>query len=149
MSKIAKVSKSPGRTRALNYFLVNESFLLVDLPGYGYAKVSKDMRKQWGKLIEAFMIGNERLRGVVHLVDCRHDPTALDVQLNDWLNENGITYQVVLTKADKLSNNQLAKSFAQAKKKLVLTVGTEPMLFSSKTGRGKNELLGWVGSVIA
>jgi GTP-binding protein len=143
---IAKVSQTPGKTRAVNFFMTDANVLFVDFPGYGYAKVSKSESKKWGKLIESYLIDNDMLKGLVHLVDSRHPPTALDKELNEWLNVNGIVYAVVLTKADKLSGNLLSKSIAEAKKSLVLTVGSEPLVFSSKTGRGKKELMAWIDS---
>lgn len=141
---IAKVSQTPGKTRAVNFFMTDANVIFVDLPGYGYAKVSKSESRQWGKLIESYLLDNDKLKGLVHLVDSRHPPTPLDKELNEWLNVNGIVYVVVLTKADKLSGNLLAKSIAEAKKSLVLTVGSEPLVFSAKTGRGKKELLNWI-----
>jgi GTP-binding protein len=146
MKNIAKVSQTPGKTRAVNYFMTDSNVMLVDLPGYGYAKVSKSVKEKWGELIETYLTDNDRLIGVVHLVDSRHPPTSLDIDLNEWLNYNGINYVVVLTKSDKLSRNQLGKSIQVAKRTLVLTAGTEPLTFSAKTGAGKKELLNWIGS---
>jgi len=146
IKNIAKVSQTPGKTRAVNFFMTDANIMFVDLPGYGYSKVSKSISRQWGKLIESYLLNNDRLKGIVHLVDSRHPPTSLDLELNEWLNENGFAYVVVLTKADKLSGNLLAKSIIEAKKSLVLTVGMEPLVFSAKTGRGKNELLSWIDS---
>ncbi|MBU1317772.1 MAG: ribosome biogenesis GTP-binding protein YihA/YsxC [candidate division Zixibacteria bacterium] len=143
---VAKVSQTPGKTRAVNFFMTDANIMFVDLPGYGYSKVSKSISRQWGKLIESYLVNNDKLRGLVHLVDSRHPPTPLDQELNEWLNENGLVYVVVLTKADKLSGNLLSKSIVEAKKSLVLTVGMEPLVFSAKTGRGKNELLSWIDS---
>ncbi|MFH1893511.1 MAG: ribosome biogenesis GTP-binding protein YihA/YsxC [Candidatus Zixiibacteriota bacterium] len=143
---VAKVSQTPGKTRAVNFFMTDANIMFVDLPGYGYSKVSKSISRQWGKLIESYLLNNDKLRGLVHLVDSRHPPTPLDQELNEWLNENGLVYVVVLTKADKLSGNLLSKSIVEAKKSLVLTVGMEPLVFSAKTGRGKNELLSWIDS---
>jgi len=148
IKNIAKVSRTPGKTRAVNYFLTDTNLMLVDLPGYGYAKVSKSIKEHWGELIEAYLLDNDRLKGVVHLVDSRHPPTPLDQSLNEWLNQNGLNYLIVLTKIDKLSGNQAGRSVAQAKRTLVLTVGTEPLTFSAKTGQGKKELLGWINSQI-
>jgi GTP-binding protein len=148
MKNIAKVSRTPGKTRAVNFFLTDTNLMLVDLPGYGYAKVSKSVKVQWGKLIETYLLQSERLVGVVHLVDSRHPPTPLDQELNEWLNQNGLNYVVVLTKSDKLSGNQIGKSISEAKRLLVLTVGSEPITFSAKTGKGKKELLGWIDSQI-
>ncbi len=148
MKNVAKVSQTPGKTRAVNFFMTNVNLMLVDLPGFGYAKVSKSIREQWGQLIESYLTDNDMLRGVVHLVDSRHPPTPLDQELNDWLNESSIEYLVVLTKADKLSRNDIAKSISTAKKELVLTTGTEPLMFSARTGLGKKELLHWIDSQI-
>ncbi len=148
VKNVAKVSQTPGKTRAVNFFMTNVNLILVDLPGFGYAKVSKSIREQWGQLIESYMTDNDMLKGVVHLVDSRHPPTPLDQELNDWLNESGIEYLVVLTKADKLSRNDIAKNISTAKKELVLTTGTEPLMFSARTGLGKKELLHWINSQI-
>lgn len=145
-ANIARVSKSPGRTRAINFFLVNERIMFVDLPGYGYAKVSKTMRESWGLLIESYLAESSNLRGIVQLVDSRHPPTELDRELNEWMNVNGLVYKVVMTKADKLSKNQLAQSMKLARQGLILTVGSEPLPFSAKTGMGKAELLAWIES---
>lgn len=144
IKNVAKVSQTPGKTRAVNFFMTDAGFMLVDLPGYGYAKVSKSIRHDWAGLVESYLLGNEMLRGVVHLVDSRHPPTNLDKELNGWLNENEINYLVVLTKADKISGNQLTKSISESRKGLVFMPGSGPLAFSAKTGRGKRELLSWI-----
>jgi GTP-binding protein len=144
IKSIAKVSQTPGKTRAINFYKTDVNLLLVDLPGFGYAKVPKTMRKQWGYLIESYLTDNERLVGVVHLVDSRHPPTPLDIELNEWLISQGIACQIVLTKSDKLSKNQLAKSVSDAKQTLSFTADTSPLPFSAKTGTGRNELLAWL-----
>lgn len=148
IKNIAKVSRTPGKTRAVNFFLTNTNLLLVDLPGYGYAKVSKSVKRQWGELIEVYLLSSIRLRGVVHLVDSRHPPTPLDRELNEWLNHNRVNHLVVLTKIDKLSGNQIGRSITEAKRHLDLTAGTEPLTFSARTGKGKRELLAWIDSQI-
>jgi len=144
IKNVAKVSQTPGKTRAVNFFMTDAGFMLVDLPGYGYAKVSKSMRNEWAGLVESYLLDNDMLRGVVHLVDSRHPPTSLDTELNGWLNENEINYLVVLTKADKISGNQLTKSVSESKKGLTILPDSGPLVFSAKTGRGKGELLTWI-----
>jgi GTP-binding protein len=139
-SKIAHVSSTPGKTQALNFYRVNDRFFLLDLPGFGYAKVPKSMRDQWQGLIEGYLARDVDLRGVVHLVDCRHDPTPQDLQMLDFLAQLGLPTLVVLTKIDKLKRSQRARSFARAAERL--GVDSEQLLpFSSKTGEGRDELL--------
>jgi GTP-binding protein len=99
----ARVSKTPGRTREINFFGVNNEFVLADLPGYGYAKVSKEKKGEWGRLIEGYLRDNPDLRGVVQLLDARHDPTPDDLRMFDLLAEIGLPTLVVVTKIDKLS----------------------------------------------
>lgn len=106
---LARTSNTPGRTQSINYFLVNDSFYFVDLPGYGYAKVPKSMRSDWGQMAREYLSGERDLALFVHLVDVRHPPTALDRQLNDWLIESEKPFVTVATKIDKLSKSQVAK----------------------------------------
>ena len=104
---LARTSNTPGRTQSINYYLINNAFYFVDLPGYGYAKVSKSMRADWGKMARDYLTERDELELSVQLIDIRHEPTSLDKQLNDWLAENERQFIVVATKADKLSaNNQ-------------------------------------------
>src|SRR3954453_21099074 len=100
---LARTSNTPGRTQSINYFLINNSFYFVDLPGYGYARVSKAMRSDWGKLAEEYLSWSQRLRLCVQLIDARHQPTELDLQLNEWLLFHEKPHLIVATKADKLS----------------------------------------------
>ncbi|MEQ1764662.1 MAG: ribosome biogenesis GTP-binding protein YihA/YsxC, partial [Pyrinomonadaceae bacterium] len=100
---LARTSNTPGRTQSINYFLINEEFYFVDLPGYGYAKVSKSMRSDWGVMAEEYLAQREQLVLCVQLIDSRHEPTRLDLQLNEWLNFNGKPHIAVATKSDKLS----------------------------------------------
>lgn len=106
---LARTSNTPGRTQAINFFLVNGTFYFVDLPGYGYAKVSKTMRQDWGKMAEEYLSEREELALCIQLVDSRHEPTTLDRQLNEWLCHYGKPHIVAATKSDKLSANQLFK----------------------------------------
>ena len=146
-SKIAHVSSTPGKTQALNFYRVNERFFLLDLPGFGYARVPKKMRNQWRGLIEGYLARDVDLRGVVHLVDSRHDPTTQDLQMLEFLAELGMPTLVVLTKIDKLKRNQRAQSVARAAERL--GVDSEQLLpFSSKTGEGRVELLGAIEDLL-
>jgi GTP-binding protein len=134
---LARTSNTPGRTQSINFFLVNETFYFADLPGYGFARVSKQMRAEWGKMAEEYLAEREELALSIQLVDSRHKPTALDIQLHEWLMFNKKDHIIVATKADKLSGNQLQKSLADIGK---LLPGSPLIAFSAVTGRGKDAL---------
>jgi len=138
--KLAQTSSTPGKTRLINFFRVNNKFYFVDLPGYGYAKVSKKMQQNWQRLIENYLLKSQQLRGVVLLIDIRHQITPYDLDLLDWLQANDIKTVVVGTKADKLSGNKIQKQLAENKKILQQYGVDQPLLFSAITGRGKPEL---------
>jgi GTP-binding protein len=135
--KLAKVSSTPGRTRSLNFFRLDNRFYLVDLPGYGYAKVSKTLREQWGRLIEQYLTSADRLIGLVLLLDCRREPTEQDRDLITWLSERQLPVMVAVTKADKLSKDKLMRKVDQVEQEL----GAAAMAFSTVTGIGRNALL--------
>jgi len=142
---LARTSNTPGRTRLINFFLVNDQFHLVDLPGYGYAKVSAGERESWRKMVESYLKTRKSLRGVALLVDSRHQPTALDVQMYGWLKHRGIPAVIVATKADKLSRSRLLQSLKVIRATLSLTDGDPLVPFSAETGLGKEELLEIIG----
>jgi GTP-binding protein len=127
---LAKVSGTPGKTRLINFFIINDSFYLVDLPGYGYAKVSKSEKESWGKIIEDYLIKREALKRVVLLVDCRHKPTGDDVMMHEWIKHYGYDVIVVATKSDKLTRNELRKSEKVIRETLKLN-GEDTLLFYS------------------
>ena len=106
---IARVSQTPGKTQAIHFYLINEQFHIVDLPGYGYAKVPKSMMKSWGELVRGYLEGADALRLIFLLLDARRTPSAQDLQMHAWSREVDIDFKVVLTKSDKLSSNELAK----------------------------------------
>ncbi len=142
---LARTSSTPGRTQSLNFFLINESFYFVDLPGYGYAKVSKDKRQEWGKLIEKYLAERQQLVLSILIVDARHEPSPLDLQMKSWLQHFELPYLVVSTKADKLSLNERRKSLQLAKKVL----GTESIVqYSSVTREGAKDIWNVIGSSI-
>lgn len=145
--KIAHVSGTPGKTRMLNFYRVNERFFLVDLPGFGFARVPKAVQRSWRALIEGYLARKSDLRGVVHLVDCRRPPTDTDLQMLDYLSELGLPTLVVLTKIDKLTRTERVRSVAAATE----TLGVDPdqiVPFSSKTGEGREELLDALDSLL-
>lgn len=138
--KIAHVSSTPGKTRGLNFYRVNDRFLLVDLPGYGYAEVPESVRAAWTELIEWYLAEPGRVQGVVHLVDARHAPTPHDRHMVGYLAEMALPTLVVLTKMDKLKRSQREGSVARARESLGLD-DQQVLPFSSKTGEGREELL--------
>jgi GTP-binding protein len=134
---LARTSNTPGRTQSINFFLINEAFYFVDLPGYGYAKVSKTMRADWGVMAEEYLDRREELKLSIQLVDARHKPTALDMQLNEWLVYHRKNHIIVATKSDKLSSNKLIKSLKEIEKYLP---GSKIIAYSSVSGKGKDEV---------
>jgi GTP-binding protein len=144
---LVKTSSKPGKTQSLNFFLLDESIYLVDLPGYGYAKVSKKVQASWQTLITGYLESRENLKCVIVIVDLRHEMKIADLQLVDWLRSNGIPFLLVYTKADKLSANQRNKNGA------ILDAGfgvstSERLLFSAKTGMGRDSLIQSLDSFI-
>ena len=135
---IAKTSSSPGKTRSLNYYKIENKFFIVDLPGFGYAKVSKKEREAWKQLIGKYLSSDRDIQMIFHFIDSRHEPTQLDVYLNEFLREINLPYVVILNKTDKLKQSELAK----ARKTIVeyfpeLIFHENLFLFSSVKGTGK------------
>jgi len=143
---LARVAKAPGKTRMLNFFLINRSFFLVDLPGYGYAKVGRALQEEWGRELGSYLATEERLAGVITLMDIRHGPTDLDLGLQELLLEQGIERLVVLTKADKVKRGKRASMQFQVQKQLGLA--RPPAVVSVKTGEGRKELLGHIDDLL-
>lgn len=146
---LVKVSSRPGKTQGLNYFRVGDDFLLVDLPGYGFAKVPKVMQNAWQSLISSYLESRQSLKCVVVIIDIRHEPKKQDSQLIQWLREKGVPCLPVYTKIDKLSNNEREKNAS------LLDAGhginsRDRVMFSAKTGQGREELIaaltGFLGS---
>ena len=138
--KLARTSNTPGRTQEINFFRVNDRFAFIDLPGYGYAKVPESIRKQWGPMVETYLRERDTLRLVVLILDVRRDPSEEDLQLIHWLPFYQIPFRIVLTKTDKVSNNE----FADRRRRIVEKIGSPPetplVAFSAKTGAGKESL---------
>lgn len=137
---LAKSSSTPGKTRTINYYLINNAFYLVDLPGYGYARVSKAEQARWAKMIEMYLQDRQQLCGVIQLIDIRHEPTANDLMMRDWLSSYSIPFMVVATKADKLSRGARAKSLAQIRRVFNMNPDEAPIAFSAVSGEGTDEV---------
>jgi GTP-binding protein len=145
---LARVSQHPGKTREINFFRVNDAFLLVDLPGYGYARVSKEMRGAWRRLIEGYLRGSEHLRGIVQLIDARHPPSPDDRRMLDFLAELGLPTIVALTKADKLRVREVPARVTEVARDLQLDE-EQIIAFSAVTGAGRDVLAAALVSLLA
>ncbi|HEX7117679.1 MAG TPA: ribosome biogenesis GTP-binding protein YihA/YsxC [Longimicrobiales bacterium] len=153
-TQIARVSATPGKTQEINFYEVligldgrELRFYLVDLPGYGYAKVSKEQRRRWGPLIERYLAGTEELLGVVQLIDARHGPTAEDRRMVDFLAKTGLPSLFVLTKADKLSRRDRQVEIPGMAGRLGVDED-QVVLFSAKTGEGRDDLLASLAALL-
>jgi GTP-binding protein len=135
---LARTSSTPGRTQALNFFLINKRFHFVDLPGYGYARVPRDVRESWGEIVTNYLAKRESLVLSIQIVDSRHEPTTLDLQLREWLQTHEKPFLTVATKSDKLSNNELRKNLERAQK--LLGGGNQVIAYSAVTKRGRDEV---------
>ncbi|MDD6299600.1 ribosome biogenesis GTP-binding protein YihA/YsxC [Hornefia butyriciproducens] len=145
---LARVSGAPGKTRTINFYRINDRFRIVDLPGYGYAKVSKSVTEDWGQMMERYLGTREGLRCVIQLVDIRHAPTRQDLQMYEYLRHYGLDGIVVATKADKVSRNEQAKNLAGIRKELKL--GPEDILLpvSALKRTGTEQLLDVIEKVL-
>lgn len=146
--KLAKVSGSPGKTRTINFYLINDAFRIVDLPGYGYAKVAKSLSETWGKMMDDYFETRKGLVKVVQLVDIRHEPSRLDVQMYDYLKHYGLDGLVVATKADKISRNELARNTARIHKALGMGEEEKVIPVSALKRTGQEELLAAIQHVL-
>jgi GTP-binding protein len=134
---IAKVSSTPGKTQLINYFLINNSYYFVDLPGYGYAKLPNKIVKTWKTMIEDYLLESETLKFIILLIDARHKAMAQDLQMIEWLNHHKLPYALVLTKADKISGNKIQQQLSYYKK---MVPDHNVLIFSTKVEQLKREL---------
>jgi len=141
---LAKTSNTPGRTQLINFFTINEKISFVDLPGYGFAKVPRSVKKDWGDMMEVYLRERQSLCLVIFIMDIRRDPNADDLSLRDWLDHYRIPYLYVLTKSDKLSNNQAIARRRAIEKMLQLSSEKKTILFSAKTQKGKVDILAFL-----
>lgn len=136
----ARISATPGKTQTINYYNINRELYLVDLPGYGYAKVSRKEKEQWGKMVERYLHGSKQLRAVFLLIDIRHDPSANDRMMYDWILHQGYQPIIVATKLDKIKRSQKEKQLKLIRQGLGLVSGTMVIPFSSVTKQGRDEI---------
>jgi len=146
--KLAKISSTPGKTRLINYFRINDRFYFVDLPGYGFAKVSRSERVHWQHLIENFVTESAHLKGVVSIIDSRIGPTKLDRQLLEWLAECQVKIIVVATKADKMSRSAMNTKLQKYTRELKSYTHESMIAFSSVTGTGKKEVWSAISNLL-
>lgn len=146
--KLAKISGTPGKTRTINFYEINDEFRIVDLPGYGYAKVSKSESEKWGAMMDEYMQTREGLMRVIQLVDIRHEPTALDKQMYDYLKYYELSGTIVATKADKISKNRLQKQLAIIRKGLDADPSDVIIPVSALARTGHEELLEEIDKII-
>ncbi|MCR6095635.1 YihA family ribosome biogenesis GTP-binding protein [Salipaludibacillus agaradhaerens] len=135
---LARTSQKPGKTQTLNFYFLNDRFHFVDVPGYGYAKVSKKEREAWGRVMESYFTHREQLKGVIQLVDARHKPTEDDIMMYDWLKYHELPVIIVATKVDKIPKGKWDKHVSNIKKELKLHDEDPVILFSSETAYGKD-----------
>lgn len=137
---LARTSATPGKTQTINFYNINKEMYLVDLPGYGYARVSVKEKEQWGKLIERYLHGSKQLKAVFLLIDLRHEPSANDRMMYDWIVHQGYNPIIIATKLDRLKRSQIQKHVKMVKQGLNLVPGTKVIPFSSVTKQGRDEI---------
>lgn len=144
----ARISATPGKTQTINFYNINEELYLVDLPGYGYAKVSEKEKKEWGRLIERYLHKSRQLKAIFLLVDIRHDPSANDKMMYDWIVSQGYQPIIIATKLDKIKRSQIEKQLRTVRQGLALRAGTVVIPFSSVTKQGRDEIWEFVESEV-
>ena len=146
---LAMTSQKPGKTQLINHFIINDSWYLVDLPGYGYARLCKDSRDSLRRMIEDYVLERKELVLLFVLIDCRHEPQKIDLEFIQWLGEEGVPFSLVFTKADKLSKGRLASNIKAYKTKLHEEWEELPPIFvtSSEERVGRDELLGYIEEI--
>lgn len=147
-SSMAKTSGKPGKTRLLNYFLVEKRYYLVDLPGYGFARVSKEQRARWRTLFQRFLAAQDRPLAVFHLLDVRHKPSVEDVEVAGWIRASGHPYAVAVTKIDKVGTNSRGARFQEIADTLAMDPDTPFFPTSAARSTGRQEMLAWVEAML-
>ena len=137
---LARTSAQPGKTQTINFYNVNDAMYLVDLPGYGYAKTSASEKEKWGKMIENYLHTSKKLQAVFLLIDIRHDPSANDKMMYDWMVYQGFTPIIIATKLDKIKRSLIQKNVKAIREGLIVKPGTVIIPFSSETKQGRDEL---------
>ena len=137
---LARTSAQPGKTQTINFYNVNDAFYLVDLPGYGYARVSEEVKAKWGKMVERYLKQSRQLRAVFLLIDIRHEPSANDRQMYDWILSQGYHPIIIATKLDKLNRSQVPAAVKRVREGLKAGKGTVVLPFSALTKQGREEI---------
>ena len=145
----ARTSATPGKTQTINYYNINDAMYLVDLPGYGYAKVSENEKIAWGKMIERYLNQSKQLKAVFLLIDIRHDPSANDKMMYHWIVEQGFQPIIIATKLDKIKRSQVQKQVKAVKTGLDLLPGTIVIPFSAETKQGRDDIWNLMDSIVA
>ena len=146
---LARTSAQPGKTQTINFYNVNKNLYFVDLPGYGYAKVSVEIRAKWGKMIERYLHGSPQLKKVYLLIDIRHVPSENDCMMYDWIVDNGYEPVIICTKLDKIKRSQVQKNLKLIREKLDLVPGTTMIPFSAQTKQGRDEIWNLIEETLA
>lgn len=146
---LARTSAQPGKTQTINFYNINDAMYLVDLPGYGYAKVSQEVKEQWGKLIERYLHDSKKLRAVFLLIDIRHEPSANDKRMYEWIVYNGYDPIIIATKLDKINRSQVQKHLKMVRTGLNVKPGTAVLPFSALTKQGREEIWEQMETVLA
>ena len=145
---LARTSAQPGKTQTINFYNVNDAMYLVDLPGYGYAKTSASEKEKWGKMIENYLHTSKKLQAVFLLIDIRHEPSANDKMMYDWMVYQGFTPIIIATKLDKIKRSQIQKNVKAIREGLKVKPGTVIIPFSSETKQGRDELWEFIDSFV-
>lgn len=148
--KLAKTSSTPGKTQLINHFIINDEWYLVDLPGYGYAKMPEKARSKLKNIIENYILGRENLTNLFVLIDCRHKPQQIDLEFMEWLGEHEIPFSIIFTKADKISKTALAQSIDSYTEKMLKVWAEMPPHFvsSSLKNSGRDEILDYIDEIL-
>ena len=146
---LARTSSQPGKTQTINFYNVNKELYFVDLPGYGFAKVSKEEQRKWGVMIENYLNSSKQLKSVMLLIDIRHEPSKNDVEMYKWIMHNGFNPIIIATKLDKIKRSQVAKNIKIIKQTLSVEPGTIVIPFSATTKQGRDEIFEVISSVIS
>ena len=145
---LARTSGQPGKTQTINFYKINREMYLVDLPGYGYARVSQSEKEKWGKMIERYLHTSKNLRAVFLLIDIRHEPSANDCQMYEWILHNGFQPIIIATKLDKLKRSQVQKNLKILREGLRLEKDAVVIPFSAETKQGRDEIWELIGELI-
>ena len=145
---LARTSAQPGKTQTINFYNINDAMYLVDLPGYGYAKASEEVKAKWGKMIENYLHTSKRLKAVFLLIDIRHDPSANDKMMYEWMVYQGFAPIIIATKLDKIKRSQIQKNVKAIREGLGVKPGTTVIPFSAETKQGRDEIWELIDSLV-